>query len=268
MHNLNVNPSRFPTLFLSHGGGPWPFVPEMRAQFAGMESLFHVLAHMVKPKAILMISAHWEEAEFTVSSAQNPPMIYDYSGFPEHTYALQYPAAGDAVLANRVQSLLENAGIACAENATRGLDHGAFVPLMLMYPEADVPVVTLSIKANYSALEHIQMGAALAPLRDEGVLIIGSGYTYHNMRGYRRPESMQASVEFEAYLNEAIQSKPQVRNQQLVDWQHAPFARACQPREDHLVPLFVAAGAASGDVGKRLLLDQAMQVVMGHYQFG
>ena len=262
--------NRLPTFFLSHGGGPWHVIAEMRAQFAGMEALFHGLPSLIpaKPKAILMISAHWEEAEFTVSSAENPPMIYDYSGFPAHTYELQYPAVGDAVLANRVQALLKNAGIACAENTTRGFDHGAFVPLMVMYPSADIPVVTLSMKANYSPLEHIQMGEALAPLRDEGVLIIGSGYTYHNMRGYGRPESKQASLEFEAYLNDAIQADFETRKQKFIDWQHAPFARACQPREDHLVSLFVAAGAAGDDVGKRLLLDQALQVVMGHYQFG
>lgn len=262
--------TRFPTFFLSHGGGPWHVIPEMRAQFTRTEILFRALPERLpeKPKAILMISAHWEETEFAVSSAKNPPMIYDYSGFPAHTYQLQYPAVGSPELAARVQELLKNAGIVCAENPFRGFDHGAFVPLMLMYPNAHVPVVTLSIKTDYSASEHIQMGEALAPLRDEGVLIIGSGYTYHNMRGYGRPESMQASIEFEAYLSDAVSQPQELRKQRLIDWQQAPFARACQPREDHLVPLFVAAGAADNDVGKRLLLDEAMQVVMGHYQFG
>jgi len=171
-------------------------------------------------------------------------------------------------LANRVKDLLKVAEIHCAEDATRGFDHGAFVPLMLMYPEADVPVVTLSIKANYSPLEHIQLGEALAPLRDEGVLIVGSGYTYHNMRGYGRPESMQASVEFEAYLTKAVEETQGTRNAMLIDWQHAPFARQNHPREDHLVPLFVVAGAAKDEVGKRLLLDKAFGVVMANYQFG
>ncbi len=260
---------RFPTLFFSHGGGPWHVIPEMRVQFAATEVLFHALPGMMpkKPKAILMISAHWEEAEFTVSSAQNPPMIYDYSGFPAHTYKLQYPAVGEPVLASRVQSLLKDAGIVCVEE-NRGFDHGAFVPLMLMYPAADIPVVTLSIKANYSPLEHIQLGEALAPLRDDGVLIIGSGYTYHNMRGYGRPESMQASVEFEAYLTKAVEATPSTRNAMLADWQQAPFARQNHPREDHLIPLMVAAGAAGSDVGKRLLQDEALGVVMANYQFG
>ena len=220
-----------------------------------------------KPKAILMISAHWEEAEFTVSSAQNPSMIYDYSGFPAHTYELQYPAAGEPALANRVQQLLKNAGIACAQT-NRGLDHGAFVPLMVMYPNADIPVVTLSIKANYSPLAHIQMGEALTPLRDEGVLIIGSGYNYHNMRGYGQPESMQPSAAFEAYLFDAIQRVPQARTQKLADWQQAPFARQNHPREDHLVPLFVVAGAAGGDAGKRIMLAEELRVMTADYQFG
>ena len=261
---------RFPTLFLSHGGGPWHVIPEMRTQFARTEALFHALPSLIpeKPKAILMISAHWEEAEFTVSSAKNPSMIYDYSGFPAYTYELQYPAAGAPALANHVINLLKNAGIACAENTTRGFDHGAFVPLMLMYPQADLPVVTLSIKANYNPLEHIQMGEALVPLRDEGVLIIGSGYTYHNMRGYGRPESMQASVAFEAYLTKAAEATQSTRNAMLIDWQQAPFARQNHPREDHLIPLMVAAGAAGSDVGKRLLYDEAFGVVMANYQFG
>jgi len=261
---------RFPTLFLSHGGGPWPSVPEMRAEFARTEALFRALPSTMPetPKAILMISAHWEAPEFTVSAAQKPNMIYDYSGFPAHTYQLQYPAVGDPALANRVKDLLKVAEIHCAEDATRGFDHGAFVPLMLMYPEADVPVVTLSIKAYYSPLEHIQLGEALAPLRDEGVLIIGSGYTYHNMRGYGRPESMQASVEFETYLTNAVEETQSTRNAMLIDWQHAPFARQNHPREDHLVPLFVVAGAAKDEVGKRLLLDKAFGVVMANYQFG
>jgi aromatic ring-opening dioxygenase catalytic subunit (LigB family) len=261
---------RFPTLFLSHGGGPWPSVPEMRAEFANTEALFRGLSSTMPktPKAILMISAHWEAPEFTVSTAQKPNMIYDYSGFPAHTYQLQYPAVWDPALANRVKDLLKVAEIHCAEDATRGFDHGAFVPLMLMYPEADVPVVTLSIKAYYSPLEHIQLGEALAPLRDEGVLIIGSGYTYHNMRGYGRPESMQASVEFETYLTNAVEETQSTRNAMLIDWQHAPFARQNHPREDHLVPLFIAAGGGGKNMGKRLLLDKAFGVVMANYQFG
>ena len=260
---------RFPTLFLSHGGGSWHVIAEMRAQFAATEALFHELPSLMpaKPKAILMISAHWEAPEFTVSSAQKPSMIYDYSGFPAHTYQLQYPAVGEPAFASRVQSLLEDAGIVCVEE-NRGFDHGAFVPLILMYPEADIPVLTLSIKANYSPLEHIKMGEALAPLRDEGVLIVGSGYTYHNMRGYGRPESMQASVEFEAYLTKAVEATPSTRNAMLADWQQAPFARQNHPREDHLIPLMVAAGAAGSDVGKRLLQDEAFGVVMANYQFG
>jgi aromatic ring-opening dioxygenase catalytic subunit (LigB family) len=262
--------THFPTFFLSHGGGPWHVIPEMREQFSATEALFHELHRAVqkKPKAILMISAHWEESDFTVSTAQNPPMIYDYSGFPAHTYELQYPALGEPVLANHVKSLLDVGGIECALDATRGFDHGAFVPLMLMYPLADVPVVTLSIKANYNPLEHIKLGEALAPLRDEGVLIIGSGYTYHNMRGYGRVESMQASVEFEHYLTKSVESTQTVRNAMLIDWLQASFARQNHPREDHLVPLFVVAGAAGEDAGKRLLLDKAFGVVMANYQFG
>jgi aromatic ring-opening dioxygenase catalytic subunit (LigB family) len=261
---------KLPVFFLSHGGGPWHVIPDMREEFAHTEALLRRLSESLpaKPSAILMISAHWEEDEFTVSTATHPRMIYDYGGFPEYTYQLQYPAAGAPVLAKRVQGLIELAGLRCALDADRGFDHGAFVPLMVMYPQADVPVQMLSMKSNYSSSEHMQLGAALASLRDEGVLIICSGYTYHNMRGFGRPESRPASFAFEAYLNAAVTADSQTREQMLIDWANAPFARACHPREDHLIPLMVAAGAAGEDRGKRLLLDEAFGVVMGHYQFG
>jgi aromatic ring-opening dioxygenase catalytic subunit (LigB family) len=247
---------KLPTLFLSHGGGPWHVIPQMQLEFAQTERFLKQLASTLTtassamlPKAILMISAHWETPQFTVSSAQLPAMIYDYSGFPDYTYKLQYAAQGSPQLAQTIKSLLANANITCVEDPQRGFDHGAFVPLMLMYPTAEIPVVTLSIKASYDAAEHIQLGQALAPLREQGVLIVGSGYTYHNMRGYGRPESMAASVAFEAYLTTAIESASQTRNALLTAWQNAPYARQNHPIEDHLVPLFVVAGAAGNDVG-------------------
>lgn len=263
--------NRFPTFFISHGGGPWPYIEDMRQRFALTAAELAKLPSTLpaKPKAILVITGHWEVPQFTVSTSAHPPMEYDYYGFPEHTYHLQYPAPGHPALAKRVRDLLSASGMECAEDPERGLDHGVFVPMMLMYPEADIPVVLLSMKSSYDALEHIKLGEALAPLRDEGILIIGSGLTYHNMRGFGRTTSFEPSVQFEQYLFEAISDvNPQQRNQALVNWEQAPFARMVHPREDHLIPLMVVAGAAGKDTGQRIFTDTVFEVVMASYRFG
>jgi aromatic ring-opening dioxygenase catalytic subunit (LigB family) len=263
--------TRFPTYFVSHGGGPWPYVDEMREMYARTAREFSALPGRLPgtPKAILVISGHWEAQDFTISTALNPPMEYDYYGFPEHTYHIKYPAAGSPVLAQQINALLTDAGFNPREDASRGFDHGTFVPLSLMYPKADVPVVMLSLKSSYDPQEHIRIGQALAPLRDEGVLIIGSGLTYHNMRGFRRAESGPIAAAFEAYLSTAI-SHPDAdrRTEMLLAWESAPHARLVHPREDHLVPLMVVAGAAGQDVGKTVFIDHVMGVPMASYEFG
>lgn len=261
----------YPVYFVSHGGGPWPYVDGMKQMYAQTAREFSALPGRLpnKPKAVLVISGHWEAPDFTVSTAQQPPMEYDYYGFPEHTYHIQYPAPGSPELAFRVQALLAQAGVTTREDASRGFDHGTFVPLSLMFPEADVPVVMLSLKSSYDPAEHIRIGQALAPLRDEDVLIIGSGLSYHNMRGFGRAESTPVAEGFEAYLNTAIgQTDASIRNQMLVRWETAPGARLAHPREDHLLPLMVVAGAAGNDVGRPLFIDHVMEVPMASYEFG
>ncbi|WFU43219.1 class III extradiol ring-cleavage dioxygenase [Bradyrhizobium sp. CB82] len=263
--------TRFPTFFLSHGGGPWPFMDDRRVQYAKTAQEFSRLPQRLpsRPKAALVITGHWEAEQFTVSTSAHPPMVYDYYGFPEHTYHLKYPAPGEPALAARVKDLLGRAGVDCREDANQGFDHGTFVPLGLMYPNADMPIVLLSLKSTYDAAEHIKVGQALTALRDEDVVIIGSGLTYHNMRGFGRAESKSVSYEFEAYLNEAIgQPDAARRNTMLIDWQNAPGARLAHPREDHLLPLMVAAGAADGDTGHRLFVDEVASVAMASYEFG
>jgi aromatic ring-opening dioxygenase catalytic subunit (LigB family) len=263
--------SRFPTFFISHGGGPWPYIEDMRQRFAVTAAELAKLPATLpaKPKAILMITGHWEAPQFTVSTSEHPTMEYDYFGFPEHTYHLQYPAPGSPELAKRVRDLLSASSIECAEDPERGLDHGVFVPMMLMYPEANMPVVMLSMKSDYDPLEHIKLGEALAPLRDEGMLIIGSGLTYHNMRGFGQQASFEPSEQFEQYLYYAISNNdPQQRNQILIDWEQAPSARLVHPREDHLIPLMVAAGAAGDSIGQRIFTDTVFEVVMASYRFG
>lgn len=261
---------RMPVFFLSHGGGPWPFVDSMRGQYATTEREFRQLPARLpsKPKAILVITGHWEAREFTVSTARQPPMEYDYYGFPAHTYQIRYPAPGSPELAARVAALLGQAGLASGGDEQRGFDHGTFVPVGLMYPEAEVPVVMLSLKASYDPQEHIKVGQALQPLRDEGVLIIGSGLTYHNMRGFGRDESTAVAVDFERYLSDAIQqADSSARNSMLVHWQDAPGARLAHPQEDHLLPLMVVSGAAGDDVGQPVFVEYVMKVPMASYEF-
>ncbi len=263
--------SRMPVYFLSHGGGPWPYVDKMRPLFARTEREFKTLPSRLpaRPRAVLVVSGHWEEDAFTVSTAAHPPMIYDYGGFPEYAYRIQYPAPGSPTVAAQVKSLLSAAGLPVHEDPRRGFDHGTFVPLVLMYPAADVPVVMLSLKSTYDPAEHIRVGRALGVLRDEGVLIIGSGMTYHNMGGMGRNESTSIAELFEGYLGTAItQSDWRVRNEMLLRWEDAPAARLAHPREDHLIPLMVVAGSAGEDPGQYVLVDRAFKVSMASYEFG
>jgi aromatic ring-opening dioxygenase catalytic subunit (LigB family) len=197
-------------------------------------------------------------------------MVYDYYGFPPHTYQIQYPAPGSTGLASRVKALLGDARITIDEDAERGFDHGTFVPLAVMYPQAQISVVSLSLRGNLSASEHLEMGAALEPLRDEGVLIVGSGLSYHNLRMLRMAASAgPVSDQFEAWLTSAV-SEPDVaeRARRLEHWAEAPAARLAHPREEHLIPLMVAAGAAGRSAGQLDFQDRVWGVSMASYRFG
>jgi aromatic ring-opening dioxygenase catalytic subunit (LigB family) len=204
----------------------------------------------VTPKAVLVISGHWEEPEFTVMASPQPPMIYDYYGFPPNTYQIQYPAPGAPELAEQVRELIQGAGMTARLDTQRGFDHGTFTPLAVIYPNADVPVLQLSMRVGYDPQEHITLGRALAPLRDEGVLILGSGLSYHNLRQFG-PVARAPSADFDQWLQQTlVASSPQERIQRLLDWAAAPGARAAHPREDHLLPLMVAVGAAADEPGR------------------
>jgi aromatic ring-opening dioxygenase catalytic subunit (LigB family) len=196
-------------------------------------------------------------------------MEYDYRGFPAHTYQIRYDAPGDPALAEQARTLIAGAGLDVVANPTRGLDHGVFVPLSLMYPKADMPIVMISIKSGYDPKEHLVLGRALAPLRDAGVLIVGSGLTYHNMRGFNQERSTEDAEEFTRYLNEAIAlADVRERDEKLLHWERAPRARNAHPCEDHLMPLLVAAGAAGSDVGEVLFAERVMKIPMTSYIFG
>lgn len=231
--------TRLPTFFISHGGGPWPWLEgDFRRQFDRLErSLQEVAASLPeRPKAILVISGHWEEPRFTVMSGERPGMVYDYGGFPKHTYEIRYGAPGAPEVAARVKALIEAAGLPAALDATRGYDHGTFVPLAVMYPDADVPVLQLSLRHGYDPAEHLALGRALAPLRDEGVLIVASGLSFHNLRAFG-PSARQPSEAFDGWLAESLGASPEERARRLVRWDSAPAARIAHPREDHLIPL-------------------------------
>jgi aromatic ring-opening dioxygenase catalytic subunit (LigB family) len=219
---------------------------EFRKEFRELQASLEEIPRQigVAPAAILAISGHWEEHEFTVMAAAQPPMIDDYSGFPEHTYRVKYAAHGSPPLARRVQQLLEAAGMAARLDPERGFDHGTFTPLVIMYPAASIPVVQLSLKSGYDAAEHLAAGRALAPLRDEGVLILGSGLSYHNLRQFG-PGAKRISKTFDDWLQETlVESGPEARTARLLAWSSAPAAREAHPQEDHLIPLMVAVGAA------------------------
>jgi len=240
---------KLPTYYIAHGGGPWPYVPDMRRMHHALElSLKDIPRQIgVTPKAVLMISAHWEEHGFSVSSAADPGMIYDYYNFPPQTYSVTYKAPGCPELAERVQGLIEAAGLPTQLDAGRGYDHGTFVPLAVMFPQANIPVVQVSMQHGYDPLRHVALGRALAPLREEGVLIIGSGLSYHNLRALGPPAKLPSAA-FDAWLQETlVSSTPEQRVDRLAHWAEAPAARLCHPREDHLIPLMVATGAAESD---------------------
>ncbi|HEY9857382.1 MAG TPA: class III extradiol ring-cleavage dioxygenase [Stenomitos sp.] len=244
--------TRLPTYFISHGGGPWPYMPDMAPVMAKLKAALEGIAQEVgeRPKAVLVITGHWEEREFTVSSSPEPPMIYDYGGFPAHTYQVTYRAPGSPELAGRVHSLLQAAGLPTRLDPQRGYDHGTFVPLAVMYPQAEVPVVQLSLRRDFDPAVHVAVGRAIAPLREEGVLIVGSGLSYHNLRAFG-PMGREASHRFDEWLQEVLtRSTPEERIQQLNRWTQAPAARQAHPREEHLLPLMVAVGAAADEAGE------------------
>lgn len=239
---------KLPTYFISHGGGPWPWLPNMRQMLASLEvSLARMPAEIgTTPKAILMISGHWEEDDFAVMSSANPGMLYDYGGFPPETYKITYPAPGAPALAQRTADLIKAAGLPTHLDPQRGFDHGTFAPAYVMYPNAEIPIYQVSLQHSYDPAAHFALGRALSPLRDEDVLIVGSGLSYHNLRLFG-PGAKAPSAAFDAWLSDTMALPGGQRTKALLDWDKAPSARICHPQEDHLVPLFAALGAAENE---------------------
>jgi 4,5-DOPA dioxygenase extradiol len=252
---------RFPTLFVNHGGGPMPLLgqqPKIVEHLQQVRKDF-LLASTQKPKGIVLISAHWESDPIQITSSTAPSMYYDYSGFPSSTYEYQYPAPGSPALAEQIHTLLSNKGITSELNSKRGFDHGVFVPMMILNPEADIPVVCVSLHTSLRADTHIALGSALQTLREQEIMIIGSGYTFHNMKAFFSPSSktFSASTQFNEWLKEAILNSKNHDDMlhKLERWENAPSARECHPREEHLLPLLVTAAAAGKQSVPKLLFN-------------
>lgn len=245
---------RTPAVYIPHGGGPWPFVDFPGLDPGEVQSLRSFLTRLPgalgePPRAILVVSAHWEESPLTVMNAAHPPLLYDYYGFPKEAYEIEWPAPGSPTLAARVRELLEGAGIEGDSDSKRGFDHGTFVPLKVMYPDAEIPTVQLSLLRGLDPAAHFEVGRALEPLREESVLIVGSGMSFHDLRGFFTRDARAVSEAFDAWLQTAATAEPAERGRQLEAWESAPAARRAHPREEHLLPLMVVAGAAGSDRG-------------------
>ena len=230
-----------PAVFLSHGA---PTLATANNVFTHAWSELAVV--LGRPAAILVVSAHWDTPFTAITTAERLETIHDFAGFPHALYEARYDAMGSPALAARAAALIKGAGIDASVNACRGIDHGAWVPLRWMYPAADVPVVQLSVQADLGAAHHLRVGEALAPLREEGVLVIGSGHVTHNLRDWAQhrgdPQPAAYAVAFADWLEDRL-----VRGEReaLLGWRElAPFATRAHPTEEHFLPLFVALGAA------------------------
>lgn len=237
-------------LFISHGGGPMPLLGDP-GHHDMVERLTEFASKLRKPSAILVISAHWEESVPTITAGANPQLIYDYYGFPPEAYTIEYPCPGEPALARQVYQTLEHSGIPVRLDGQRGFDHGLFVPLKLMYPDADIPCVQLSLVDSLDAGTHLAIGRALQALDYDNLLVIGSGFSFHNMRAFfatDTPEIRARNQAFEHWLQATCSDatlQEAERAERLAHWELAPHARFCHPREEHLLPLHVCYGLAN-----------------------
>jgi len=243
----------------------------MRKVFSALEqSRVNMIAEWkTPPEAIMMVSGLWESDTVEVMSSPKPPMVYDYYNFPKETYEVVYPADGAPVYADRACDHLQQAGFEAKLNTTQGYDHGVFVPMAAMYPKADIPLFQVSILKSYDPEIHFEMGRALAALRRENVMIIGSGLSYHNLR-HLGPEAAVPSSAFDVWLNDVMALPSGAHTKRLLDWESAPYARMCHPEEDHLVPLFVALGEAEDDIATNIYQEAGLMggISASGFRFG
>jgi aromatic ring-opening dioxygenase catalytic subunit (LigB family) len=256
---------RFPTYYISHGGGPCFFMPDPRGAWTGLGNFLAGLPRNLKrlPSAVLVVSAHWETPVVTIGSAPRPDLIYDYYGFPDHTYEIEYRAPGSPEVARRAGEVLARVGLEHRIDPTAGWDHGVFIPMKVMFPDADVPIVAMSLRHDLDPAHHLEIGRALTDLRSD-VLIIGSGSSYHNLSDF----SPLPAERFDRWLGEVLPLADQTRSVALTNWRSAPSAIQAHPREEHLVPLMVAVGAAETEHGEAVFRGPVLGVTMSCWRFG
>lgn len=245
--------TRMPALYIPHGGGPSFFMTgERKQRYQATEDFLRSIHSLLPatPTAILIVTAHWETEVVSFTGGQQPELIFDYYGFPPETYTLTYPAPGHPALAAQAAALLQSAGFGAAVDPHYGWDHGVFIPLKVMFPDADIPVVAMSLQSSLDPALHCAMGSALQSLRDQGVLIVGAGMSYHNLGQFAA--AAPASFAFHDWLDQALSATKDERTQLLSEWSYAPGGRASHPREEHLLPLMVASGAGSDAPARRL----------------
>lgn len=257
MMEQNNSENKAQIVYFSHGGGPLPILGDPSHK-AMVDFMTRLPSQIRRPDAILVISAHWEESAATLLGAQNPSMFYDYYGFPDKAYEITYPAPGNPELANRIAGFIKDNNISVRIDSERGFDHGLFIPLKLMYPQADIPALQISLVSGLNPGVHIALGKALRELMNENILVIGSGFSFHNMGAFSWQGNGKPDPANDAFQNWLIEgctaSKPQSeREKRLIEWEKAPSARYCHPREEHLLPLHVCLGMA--DKPAKLIFD-------------
>lgn len=267
-------PKTFPSLYIPHGGGPCFFMDWNMGPPDTWEKMKRWLQQLgdslgAKPAQIIVFSAHWEGEEILINARAKPPLIYDYYGFPLHTYELEYPVPGSPLLASQTKSLLNQAGISATLDTEHGFDHGVFIPFMLIYPDADIPIVQVSLRKDLNPSHHLRVGRALSSLRKQDTLIVGSGMSYHNMDTLMEPNREKTDAQaFDTWLQSACALRGNAREKLLCDWHNAPAARQAHPREEHLLPLMVVAGAADQEPGLILYEDTVLGAKVSAIQFG
>lgn len=259
---------RFPAVFLNHGGGPLPLLDDA-AHRNLVKHLRSLPQRFPKPEVILLASAHWETPDITFVGGEDPGLLYDYYGFPPESYEVKYPCKNSLSLVEKARKLLSTAGLKSSVDPKRRYDHGVFVPLKLMYPEANIPVVQLSLPVSRDPALVYRIGQALSPLRSEGVLFIGSGLSFHNLPSFFSSDrsKLSRSREFDDALKSAMTSEDS-RKQKLVGWSNFPQARFCHPQEDHLMPLLFVAGAGDGETCTIIYEDELMGAKISGFQLG
>lgn len=264
---MKSSPARQPAIYIPHGGGPWPFIEDPRGHWKSLANYLRQIPQTLPqaPSAVVIVTAHWEAPEFSVASGPEPQLIYDYGGFPAHTYELTYPAPGAPDIAAQIAELANGADIRADLDPSYGWDHGVFVPLAVSWPEADVPVVAVSLKQGLDPAEHLAFGAALTSLRGDNIVIIGSGLSTHDLSFRITPAQ---ATEFDEWLEKTMQSPIDERADRLTQWADAPSARIAHPREEHLLPLMVVTGAGGADPVERTYNEPMMGLPAAAYTFG